>query len=139
MTAYVASIGDITSAIGSLFGIGGALAAVVFGLLAARNKVTIQSLENTVGALQSEVSAKDLVINTRNDTINEKDKQIILLSQKSDVLQNVVTQAPEISRLALQIGKQHKESQQALTLMTEKLGDIATALGAAEMHRRKDK
>src|SRR4051794_9333970 len=132
------NLANFAGTVTSLLGIGGALAAIVFGLLAARNQVTIKSLEGTVGALQGEVKAKDLAIATRNGTIEEKEKQIELLTQKAQVLENITTQAPEITQLVVVITKQHKESQKSMANMTEKLGDIAAALGRGEVMRRKE-
>lgn len=130
---------ELFANIGWLFGVGGGLGAVVFGLLSARSSVTIKSLENTCGAFESEIKSKQLTIDTKNATIHEKDLLIHELQQKSEVLQNIVTQAPDISKLAIQIGKQHKESQRSMQSMIQELSKITVAITGENVKLRASK
>lgn len=96
-------------------------ATIVLGLLAARNKVIISSLKESNSAYEELIKARDL-------QHSENQKRIITLEQKSKVLEDQVTQAPQINELILQLATQHKEIMQSFTSMTKELSNVATAI-----------
>lgn len=104
-----------------IFGIVATLAAVVLGFLSAKNKITIISLEESNKAYAALHETDKLQLESYK-------QQLDLSIQKSEVLENQVTQAPSISKLALQLGTQHKEMMTAMNGMTQELGNVAKAV-----------
>lgn len=115
--------GSLTN-IGTAIGVGGIISSTVFGLLAARNKVTIQSLESTVRAYKEQFDAQQLTIKTRDATIVDRNKQLELVEEKARVLESIVTQAPAIAQMSLDMTRQHKETQKTTTKVITAIGDM---------------
>lgn len=105
-----------------------ALIALVLGALNVRNKYasgqdsqTIKSLKESNATFATRRESDQLVIDSLQ---REKSAQ----EEKAKVLENQVTQAPDINKLILQLGKQHKEMMSAMSNMTEQLGNVAKAV-----------
>lgn len=109
---------DILQHISGVITIVTTLVAIIFGSLYGRTKGTIDSLEKSNDAYKELAEARD-----KQHIQNQK--RIELLESKANILENQVTQAPAITDLANQIGKQHKEMINSMSKMTQELGNIA--------------
>lgn len=125
---YFADLANVTSNATLIFGVVAAMTAVVLGFFSAKQKVSVVSLEESERALKA-------LNETLRLQVDSYTKENILLRQKASVLENEITQAPQINELALQLGTQHKEMMQAMAVMsngnskmTKEIGNIAKAL-----------
>ncbi len=138
-----AALSDLTSS-GTIINIIVALVALVFGALNLRNKyssgqdaTTIKSLKNSNGAYKTQSEVDQL-------NITNKQKEIDLLTQKAEILEQHVTQAPQINKLTVQLATQHKEMMSAMAEMsknnvrlTVEIGNIAKAMTRETIHADK--
>lgn len=115
------SIPETLNSLGGVIGPIGFLTATVFGTLYGKNKATIASLSDSNKAYEELVKAREL-------QHQENQKRILVLEQKSEILENQVTQAPQINQLTLQLATQHKEIMQSFSTMTRELGNVAKAI-----------
>ena len=115
------SINGLQGAIGAV----GFLTAVVFGALYGRNKDELERKDRTIKSYSDANSGLEELLRTRNLQHEENQKRIIALEQKANILENQVTQAPSITKLAVQMGNQHKEMMTQLGSLTKELGNIA--------------
>lgn len=111
-----------------LFSIVATLSAVVLGFLSAKNKITIVALEESNKAYASLHETDKLTLDANKD-------QIKILNQKANILENHITQAPDINELAVQLATQHKEmmninkeTMKAIQGMTKELSNVAKAV-----------
>lgn len=115
---------DLQGIIGAI----GFLVAVVFGALYGRNKAELDRKDRTIKSYADANAGLEEVIKTRDLQHDENQKRILVLEQKANILENQVTQAPSINKLALQMGTQHKEMMTQLSKLTKELGGIAKAM-----------
>lgn len=138
---YFADLANVTSNFTAIFSIVATLAAIVLGFLSAKQKVTVVSLEESNKAYQTLRETDLLMAEAKKkefDTIIEaRNTEIGLLKQKSQVLEEQVTQAPSINELAVQLATQHKEMLTALGNMTKELGNVARAVSKETIHADK--
>lgn len=134
------------NSLGGIIGPIGFFTAVVFGTLYGRKKAekeqdngTIDAYEKNNVAIKKLLETRELEMKEQRENYEQKlseakilheenQKRIETLEQKSNILENQVTQAPSITKLALQIGSQHNDMMTKMTNMTEELGNIAKAM-----------
>lgn len=126
--AVIEVIQDLQGIIGAI----GFLAALVFGSLYGKSRAEKDRTINTIATLEKENQALKDLIETRELQHQENQARIIALEQKGEVLQNLVTQAPSISKLAVQIGRQHNAMMKKFTEMTKELSNVAQAIAGKE-------
>lgn len=126
---FFASILDSISDIGALIGAVGVIVAIIFGALGARNKATVSELKESNAAKDELLATVKLQLDNAKSVIIEKDKALEISEQKARVLEDQVTQAPSINRLAMDISTQHKQTTGALTKLAGAQGKTATELG----------
>lgn len=125
-----------------IIGAFGFLAAAVFGAMYGKKKAEKDQTDDTVTDYEKSAQAKDNLIATREKEISDKEHIISELTVKHDanlkriqdlettvkVLNEKFTQAPSITELGIQIGKQHSEMMKQMGAMTKELGNIAKSL-----------
>lgn len=104
------------------------VAAIVLGFYAANIRLKVAKRDNTLTATEESNAAYKSLHETDQLQIEAKDKEIIVLRQKAEILEKHVTQGPDIAKLTMQIGEQHKEIMSGMSKMTHELGNVAKAL-----------
>lgn len=115
------------------------LVALVLGFLSARQKVTIVTLNESNDAYKELLNTADLLHKKDIALLEAKDNENKALQQKCEVLENQVTQAPEIHKLAIQLATQHKQTLIEMSKMTKNLGELGQAFYVAILKDKKGK
>lgn len=104
------------------------ITAVSLGALNIRNKYekgkdaeTLKTLKESNDAFATRREADKIVLDAR-------DAEILVLHQKAEVLEKHVTQAPDITKLIVQLSKQHKEAMTEIGKVAVELGNVAKAI-----------
>lgn len=121
-----ATLSSVTNNFTTVFGIVATLAAIVLGFFGAKQKVSLLSAEQEARILTGLNSTQNLQITSLSD-------QNKLLTQKAEILEQHVTQAPQINELAVQLATQHKDMMRAFSKgfseQSANMNSIATELG----------
>lgn len=112
------------------------LVVLVLGVLNVRNKYssgkdaeTIRSLKNSNEAYETQAKTDALRLKAKETEFTAIYEQNKLLVQKSEILEQHVTQAPQINQLALDLAKQHKQMMDSLAKMSDNIGKLAKEIG----------
>lgn len=112
-----------------IFTVVSVLVAIIFGSLFGRSKGTIDSLEKSNSAYKELADARDM-------QHAEDQKRILLLESKANILENQVTQAPNINKLIVTQGKQHAEMMSELSKIAQALGEVAKSIVKKEVKKK---
>lgn len=112
--AIVAWVGLVIGAIG--------IAATIWVYLRQSvDKVTIDSLQRSVIAMETELKLKDRKIESQDDEIGRLKGQITGMGRQIHTLQGVVTQAAEVARLQETLDRHHAEAMEHWQKVEERL------------------
>jgi hypothetical protein len=102
---------------------------LILGALNIRNKYSSAQDGQTIRSLKDSNSAFETENKVLKTTIESNAKEAALLAQKAEILEQHVTQAPQINELAVQLATQHKELMEAFTTQSSNIGKMAKELG----------
>lgn len=132
---YIADAHNLLTDFDSGLAIVSSVVILVLGVINIRNRWEKGKDADTIRTLQNSNSALLTQQQVDASTVTNQDKEIAVLKQTAQVLQDMKTQAPDINRLIIQLSEQHKEMMSAMSKvmdsngkMTKEIGNIAKAL-----------
>lgn len=105
------------------------LTTLVLGAISVRNRYASSQDAQTIKSLKNSNDAYKTQAETDKLALDGKQRENELLTQKAEILEQHVTQAPQINDLAVQLATQHKELMEAFTVQSSNIGQMAKELG----------
>lgn len=147
----ISDLTSVASSFSTALSISALLVALVLGVLNIRNKYasgqdaqTIRSLKNSNEAYKTQAETDQLRFVAKQKEVEGIYQQNKLLVQKAEILEQHVTQAPQINKLTIQLATQHKEMMKAMAEMSKnnakltiEIGNIAKAMTRETTHADK--